>query len=212
VNARLHRSLRVGGLVPFTSVDYPGRLSAVVFCQGCPWRCRYCHNTHLQPFGPGLMEWADIEAFLADRRGFLDAVVFSGGEPTAQSGLARAVATVKAMGFLVGLHTAGLNPPRFRRVLPWVDWVGFDVKAPFDARYDAITGRAGSGRAALASLRHLLASGVACQLRTTIHPRLLSEADREELQEQLKALGAEPTLWQTFRATGCRDESLTTAG
>ncbi|MBI3069525.1 MAG: 4Fe-4S cluster-binding domain-containing protein, partial [Betaproteobacteria bacterium] len=74
--------LRVGGLVPLTTTDYPGRLAAVVFCQGCPWRCGYCHNPHLLPARrTAPIAWHAVRDFLERRRGLLDAVVFSGGEP-----------------------------------------------------------------------------------------------------------------------------------
>ena len=76
--------LRIGGFVPFSTVDDPDHLAAVVFCQGCPWRCRYCHNPHLQPvhtLTANSLHWEDVEATLRDRRGLLDSVVFSGGEP-----------------------------------------------------------------------------------------------------------------------------------
>jgi pyruvate formate lyase activating enzyme len=104
-------ALSVGGITAFTTVDYPDHLAAVVFCQGCPWRCRYCHNQHLQPrrsASPTRWTWERLEAFLGDRRGLLEAVVFSGGEPTAQPALAEAMQAVRAMGFLIGLHTAGI--------------------------------------------------------------------------------------------------------
>ncbi|WP_295886335.1 anaerobic ribonucleoside-triphosphate reductase activating protein, partial [uncultured Thiohalocapsa sp.] len=100
--------LRLGGLTPLTSLDYPGELAAVVYCRGCPWRCPYCHNADLQDaHGPSEPTWPEVLDFLARRRGLLDAVVFSGGEPTAQRALGAAMAEVRAMGFKVGLHTGG---------------------------------------------------------------------------------------------------------
>ncbi|MEK7361688.1 MAG: anaerobic ribonucleoside-triphosphate reductase activating protein, partial [Pseudomonadota bacterium] len=133
--------LQIGGLTPLSATDYPGELAAVVYCQGCPWRCGYCHNPHLLPGrAPGAIAWSEVLAFLGRRRGLLDAVVFSGGEPTAQPGLARAMRETKRLGYRIGLHSAGIYPRRFAEVLPLVDWVGFDAKAPFDAAYERITG------------------------------------------------------------------------
>jgi anaerobic ribonucleoside-triphosphate reductase activating protein len=203
-----HRELGIGGLVPFSTVDFPGKLSAVLFCQGCPWRCRYCHNTHLQPFGAGEWKWSAVERFLDGRRGLLDAVVFSGGEPTAQPALEDAIVAVRAMGFEVGLHTAGIYPDRLRRVLPLIDWVGLDIKAPFDPRYDAITQIRSSWRAARLALEEVLAGGVDYELRTTVHPALLDTTTRAEIEEELARCGARPTRWQEFRAQGCMDEAL----
>jgi pyruvate formate lyase activating enzyme len=162
--------LRVGGLTRLSATDYPGRFCAVVFCQGCVWRCGYCHNPHLLPRkGHTELAWAEVMAFLRRRRGLLDAVVFSGGEPTLQAGLAAAMQEVKALGFLIGLHTAGIVPRHLARVLPLVDWVGMDIKAPF-ADYDRVTGVPTSGPHARASMELILASGVACQFRTTVQP------------------------------------------
>ncbi len=90
--------LRVGGLTPLTATDYPGHLAAVVFCQGCSWRCAYCHNSHLiPPRASAQIEWPAVMQFLARRVGLLDAVVFSGGEPTLQPSLAQALS--KSHGF-----------------------------------------------------------------------------------------------------------------
>lgn len=158
--------LRVGGLTRLSSCDYPGKLAAVVYCQGCAWRCTYCHNPELQPArGAFEIAWPEVTAFLEKRRGLLDAVVFSGGEPTQQPGLAAAMREVKAMGFLVGLHTAGVVPRRLAEVLPLVDWVAMDAKAPF-AGHERVTGIAGSGARARASLDLLFASGVAREVHT----------------------------------------------
>jgi pyruvate formate lyase activating enzyme len=113
--------------------------------------------------------WTDITAFLGRRRGLLDAVVFSGGEPTLQSALPDAARQVRALGFKIGLHTAGSYPRRLAALLPLVDWVALDIKAlPHD--YSAVTGVPGSGRRAWDSLRILQGSGVAFEVRTTVMP------------------------------------------
>jgi pyruvate formate lyase activating enzyme len=191
----------VGGLTPLSTTDYPGQLAAVVFCQGCPWQCGYCHNPHLIPrdSNAGGLSWPEVKAFLLRRQGLLDAVVFSGGEPTLQSGLAQACQEARELGFKIGLHTAGPYPARLTEVLPWLDWVGMDVKASF-ADYDRITGVPGSGERARESLSLLLDSGVAHEIRTTVHPDLLS-AERLIAWPRLAALGIETS--QAFRAQGC---------
>lgn len=180
-------TIAVGGLVPFTTVDFPGRLAAVVFCQGCPWRCGYCHNTHLQPpRAPAVSSWAAVLGWLETRRGLLDGVVFSGGEPLLQRALPLALADVRRKGFATGLHTAGIYPRRFAAVLPLLDWVGFDVKAPFDD-YASIVGSDG-GAAARAALETLLVSGVPHQVRCTVPPGL-DEPALDRLRAELRHLG-----------------------
>jgi len=193
--------LRVGGLTPLSTTDWPGMLAAVVFCQGCPWRCGYCHNPDLiPPRGENEIPWEDVLAFLRRRQGLLDGVVFSGGEPTLQAGLPDAMREV-------GLHTGGMIPQRLAAVLPLVDWVGMDVKAPF-ADYPRITGAAGSGVCAQAGLRHVLASGVEHEIRTTVHPALLTDADLGHVARDLAARGVRRYVIQAFRSQGCGDETL----
>lgn len=195
-------NLMVGGLVPLTTVDFPNRLSAVVFCQGCPWRCHYCHNPHLlSRKAESPVPWRQIRDFLKKRQGFLDAVVFSGGEPLMQAAIEDAVAEVKAQGFHIALHTGGSDPERFARLLPSLDWVGFDIKAPFDA-YPRITCIADSGKAARDSLGHLLAAGTAYEVRTTVDPRLLTDNDLLHMAADLDALGADRWILQECREPG----------
>jgi pyruvate formate lyase activating enzyme len=203
--------LRVGGFVPFSSTDFPDMLAAVIFCQGCPWRCGYCHNPHLiAPTGEDERDFGRILAWLDSRRGLLDAVVFSGGEPTAQPGLPAAVDAVRAQGFAVGLHTSGAYPRRLSRLLPHLDWVGVDVKAPM-AGYARVTGVPGSGGSALASLDLVRSAGVTYEVRTTVHP-LLTPADAiETLACELEARGVLRWILQPFRPTGCANDDIVAA-
>lgn len=160
--------LRIGGVTPLSASDYPGKLAAVLYCQGCAWRCGYCHNPHLlEKKSSREIPWADILVFLRRRQGLLDAVVFSGGEPTLQPGLGEAMREVKRLGYLVGLHTAGIVPRRLGEVLPLVDWVGMDLKASWE-NHSSVTGVAGSGMRAKRSMELLLTSGVACQFHTIV--------------------------------------------
>ncbi|MBI5752289.1 MAG: anaerobic ribonucleoside-triphosphate reductase activating protein [Hydrogenophilales bacterium] len=191
--------LHVGGLTPLTATDYPGHLAAVVFCQGCPWRCAYCHNPHLiSPRASAQIEWPAVMQFLARRVGLLDAVVFSGGEPTLQSGLAQALSEVKAMGFKCGLHTAGAYPQHLTPLLPLLDWVGFDIKASF-ADYEHITQVRGSGNSAEASLQALLASGVSYECRTTVDLQFFDSKKLIDLAQSLAASGVRHYVLQTCR-------------
>lgn len=206
--------LQVGGLTRFSTVDWPGRMTATVFCQGCAWRCRYCHNPHFQEFratreGAGDLAawtWPAILAWLRDRRHLLDGVVFSGGEPTLQPRLVDAVGRVRELGFRAGLHTGGPVPSALAEVLPLLDWVGFDFKAPFDA-YERMTGRASGARVA-ESLALVRESGVACEVRTTWHPALLSDADLGAMADTLVTAGVREWVVQRFRSEGCADAEL----
>jgi len=206
--------LTIGGLTPLTTIDYPGQLAAVVFCQGCPWRCRYCQNTHLVDARPPEdgMAWEAVTGFLARRRGLLDAVVFSGGEPTAQRALGDALREVGDLGFRRGLHTNGAYPERLARVLPELDWVGLDIKAlPED--YGALTGVPCSGEIAWTSLAVVQESGVPFDVRITVHERLLTPSGQLRLRDRLCAAGIDRPTWQDCRTSHMLDPTLgTTAG
>jgi pyruvate formate lyase activating enzyme len=210
-NASLNRNsteLRVGGLARLSSCDWPGKLAATIFCQGCAWDCAYCHNPGLRPMqAETQIAWPEVLAFLESRLGLLDGVVFSGGEPTLQPALLDAIKTVRNLGFRIGLHTAGMVPARLERLLPCIDWVGFDVKAPFGV-YSRITGVNESGTNAIVSLQMLLASGISYEVRTTFHPTLLSLFDMLELRDQLLALSVTRYVVQRFHSAGTRASCL----
>jgi pyruvate formate lyase activating enzyme len=193
------QALRVGGMVPLTTLDYPGRLACVLFCQGCAWRCRYCHNPGLiVPRGEHEKPWPEILEFLKRRQGLLEAVVFSGGEPTLQAALPAAIQQARELGFLIGLHSAGIRPQALGKVLPVVDWVGFDVKA-LSEDTQLITGVSGSGAANWRSLELLLASGVAYECRTTVHWHLIDCEKLWALAQRLRAAGVEYYVIQKVR-------------
>ena len=201
--------LRVGGFVPLTTLDYPEHLSCVVFCQGCAWRCRYCHNPDLiPPRAEQMHSWDSILEFLARRQGLLEAVVFSGGEATLQHDLKTAMQEVKKLGFKVGLHTSGINPKALERVLPYCDWVGFDVKALVEDT-QLITGVSGSGQTNWQCLELLLASGVDYECRTTVHWDLIDPQRLLELARRLSTAGVAHFVVQHVRTHSMLDGQLT---
>jgi pyruvate formate lyase activating enzyme len=194
----------LAGIVPLTTVDFPGRLALAVFTQGCPWRCGYCHNAGLRPLRqPTAWRWKHIRRLLHERQGFLEAVVFSGGEPTLHPGLSIALCQTREMGFQVGLHTAGMFPDRLRRLLPLLDWVGLDIKAPFDERYAQLTGDPKSASNVRCSLEILRASGIAFQLRTTVTADVRAGHDFADLCSQLRLLGAPEPVRQDSMRESC---------
>ncbi len=172
-------SLAIAGLVPLSTVDWPGKLAAVVFLQGCPLACPYCQNEAiLDPKVPGAVPWSQVEALLARRVGLLDGVVLTGGEALRQAGVVDAARRVREMGFGVGLHTAGVYPRALAKILPHTDWVGIDVKAMPDD-YAAATGF-GAGAKAWQSLDAVLEASA-----ERARPALAAEAaDADRLAER----------------------------
>ncbi|WP_444927809.1 anaerobic ribonucleoside-triphosphate reductase activating protein [Microbulbifer sp. TRSA002] len=204
----MSNKLRVGGFTSFTAIDFPGELAAVVFCQGCPWRCRYCHNGDLLPArAPSAYDWDQIRTFLDSRRGLLDAVVFSGGEPTAQSALEPAIAQVRDLGFKVGLHTAGIYPRRLERLIQSLDWVGLDIKA-MPENYPSITGVDGSGVTPWQCAELLAQSSVPLQVRLTRHPSLTTDAELNQIREKLSGIGIEKLEVQRCNSEQAIDQTL----
>jgi pyruvate formate lyase activating enzyme len=199
-------TLQIAGLARLSTCDWPGHLVATAFLQGCPLACGYCHNPGiLDPRVPGTLAWREVLELLGRRRGLLDGVVFSGGEPTRQPALADAMREVREFGFGVGLHTAGPYPRTFARVLPLCDWIGLDIKAP-KRLYGRVTGVASAGEKAFACLRMALEAGVALQVRTTVDPTTMTEDDVAELGATLHELGVTEHVLQEVRLEGVRQE------
>lgn len=168
---------KIAAILKFSTLDYPGKLSVVVFTQGCPIRCVYCHNPDFQNYdAPGKIGLDELQGFLKTRKGLLDAVVFSGGDPLMQKHLPDAISMVKDEGFLAGLHTAGTIPSMFKKVLPLLDWVGFDVKTAIN-RYESITQVSNSGALAEESVDMLLESNTSFEIRTTVDSRTITSED-----------------------------------
>jgi pyruvate formate lyase activating enzyme len=205
-------TLTIAGLTRLSTCDWPGRLVATVFLQGCPWRCGYCHNPGLlDPTTPGQVPWQDVRDLLLRRQGMLDGVVFSGGEPTRQDGLVAAVHEVAELGYAVGLHTAGAYPRRLAEVLPLCEWVGLDIKA-LPGLYAAVTGVRTSGVKAYESLRIVLDSGVDHEVRITVDPSLHSREHVETLVSRLRDAGVRSVALQQARFPGTAGTGARTTG
>lgn len=201
--------LPIAGLVPMTTLDYPDHLACVVFLQGCPLRCGYCHNpTMIAPRRGEPQEWQAVLDFLTSRQGLLEGVVFSGGEPTLNSGLLEAVKQVKAMGFKVGLHTAGVYPDRLAQLLMHLDWVGLDVKGRGDA-FDRICNQPGMWQRHARSLGALIESGISFECRTTLHWKDFQFGDVERLALTLADCGVRHYALQLARSEQCLDPRYT---
>jgi len=169
--------------------DWPGRTVLTVLLQGCPWSCTTCETPDLSdPLVGGAVPWSDVRTVISRSRSGLDGVVFSGGEPTRQDGLADAMEQVRAMGLPVGLHTSGSYPQHLAAVLSLADRVVIEIKAPATL-YRAITGVGASAHKAFASLRLALDSGVDLQVRTLADRAVIGAEALEGLRANLVAMG-----------------------
>ena len=171
--------MNVQGYQKLTLLDYPGRTACTVFTGGCNLRCPFCHNAGLvrTPLaGPNLTD--EVLAYLAKRKGILDGVCVTGGEPLLQPDLVGFLQAVKEMGYAVKLDTNGMLPGRLAEVLATklVDYVAMDIKSSPDG-YPAATGTDADVSAVSDSLSILRGSGIPFELRTTAVRGIHTEAD-----------------------------------
>jgi pyruvate formate lyase activating enzyme len=163
--------VRIGGLQKHSLIDFPGRLSAVVFTQGCNFRCPYCHNPELvypEMYGP-LIEEEKVLSLLWKRRRFLDGVVITGGEPLLQPDIESFIERIKEMGYLIKLDTNGSLPERLYQLLRHglVDYVAMDYKAPSRA-YSRVASVEIDTEKIKRSIEYITSSGVDYEIRTTL--------------------------------------------
>jgi pyruvate formate lyase activating enzyme len=201
--------MRIGGLQKTSLIDFPGRVSAVVFLQGCNMRCPFCHNPELvlpHAFDKPMDE-ADLFSFLRRRVGQLDGIVISGGEPTVHRDLPDFVTRIRALGYAVKLDTNGSNPAMLGAMLGGglLDYVAMDVKGP-PGEYKRFCGANIPGEAVTQSIRAIIDSGVAHEFRTTAVPGLHT---LEVLLETAACVrGADRYVVQAFRPSVCLDETM----
>jgi len=170
----------IGGFQRFSLIDYPDKICAIVFTQGCNFRCPYCHNPELvdpKKFGIELKE-AEILSFLDRRKGKLDAVTVTGGEPLLQSDLSTFLSEVKRLGYLVKLDTNGSFPIRLKKIieLKSVDYIAMDIKTSLD-KYHQVIKRKIDTRKILDSIRLIMDSGLDYEFRTTVVKALFEKDD-----------------------------------
>jgi len=164
----------IAGIQKLTLLDFPGKVACTVFLAGCNYRCPFCHNAELFGGKPAeLMTQDEFFAFLQSRKGLLEGVCVSGGEPTLTPGLESFLQTIKAQGFAMKLDTNGSRPEILKALAQkgLVDYVAMDVKSSRDG-YAAATGVAADITAVEESLRFLISGNLPYELRTTLVSQL----------------------------------------
>lgn len=170
--------MRIAGLQKSSLVDWPGRIAAVLFTPGCNMNCFYCHNRSLigENAELSILSRDEVFTFLRRRRGLLDGVVVSGGEPTLQHDLCDCVTELRGLGYDVKLDTNGTRPAVLETLLRkrLVDYVAMDVKASA-TKYDNVCGVPVDQGSVNRSIRLLLDSDIDHEFRTTLAPQLTCE-------------------------------------
>ncbi|MCR4918062.1 MAG: anaerobic ribonucleoside-triphosphate reductase activating protein [Alphaproteobacteria bacterium] len=191
-------NIQIGGLVAFTTIDYPGKLAAVLFLVGCPLKCEYCSNRHLIPSGEGEYDPEKVFDWLKSRTGKLEAVVFSGGEALLHGpALYDYMKRVRDMGFAIGLHTNGFYPDRLSQVAELVDWIGLDYKAT-KTNYEKLTGVNIAYDQMIKSLDIWLKTGKPFEVRITCDPRFVSKSDLLDIAHDVSKRGVKNFAVQRY--------------
>ncbi len=202
--------MKIAGLQPLSLLDFPGRVAAIVFTQGCPFRCVYCHNPELLPTqGASETETEDVLDKIGERRLFLDGIVVTGGEPTVHPDLPEFLSEIKSMGLETKLDTNGVHPRMIERLVQegLVDFFAMDLKHVWE-RYAEIVGPAANAatKNCIETMEIIRASGIPHEFRTTIYPHLhtaddvlriasrLGAGDRYALQEMRYEKTLQPEL------------------
>ena len=192
----------IGGLQKTSLPDFPEKIAAIVFTMGCNFRCGYCHNPELIN---GEAKIEEVFEFLKTRQGKLDGIVITGGEPCLQKDLPEFIKQVKELGFAVKLDTNGSFPEMLEKVLPDLDYVAMDIKAPLE-KYSQIVNVDVDTSKILKSIEVLKNGGVDYEFRTTVVKSQLSFEDFEKIGQLIQ--GAPRYYLQRFEASKILDKSL----
>jgi pyruvate formate lyase activating enzyme len=199
--------MQIAGLVKTSLIDYPGLLSAVIFTQGCNFRCGFCHNPDLIP-GIGNSDTSEIEffEFLERRRNVLEGIVITGGEPTIQPDLMQFISRVRDHRLKIKLDTNGSNPETLKRLLETklIDYIAMDIKGSLE-NYNKIC-RFGDVENIIESIELVKKSGLLYEFRTTAVPEYHKIEDFDKVGELVK--GAERFVVQGFRSDVTFDKTL----
>jgi pyruvate formate lyase activating enzyme len=199
----------IGGVEKLTLIDFPGKLAAIVFTQGCNFRCQFCYNPLLvMPIGDVKLKYqkdhseipmSDLFGFLEGRKGKLDGVVVTGGEPTLHPDLPQFLADIKKLGYAIKLDSNGTNPEMLERVIAegLVDYIAMDIKAPL-AKYAQVVDCAVNTDNIVKSIAIIKASGLPYEFRTTLVPGLHTVEDIDSMGELISVGGPAAKYYLQF--------------
>jgi len=201
----------IGGFEKLTLIDYPDHLAAIIFTQGCNFRCHFCYNPMLvwprkgadeknkKEKGSEMLSTQDLFLFLKERFGRLEGVVITGGEPTLHADLPSFIKKIKKIGYLVKLDTNGTNPIMLEHLIKnkLVDYLAMDFKAPLE-KYSQTVGVSVDCKNIQKSVKLIMNSGLPYEFRTTVVPGLLDKVDFKKMGELIK--GADKWYLQNFKS------------
>jgi len=193
--------MRIGGFEKFSLIDYPGHICAIIFTVGCNFRCPFCHNPSLvEETNEKTFTEKQIFDFLEKRKGVLEAVTITGGEPTMQPDLIPFIEKIKSMGYKVKLDSNGTDPDTLEKIIGMgiVDYLAMDIKAPL-SKYMQTVGRPVDANAIAKSIELIKNSGIDYEFRTTVVKSLLPKEDFDEIGKMIQ--GSKKYFLQKFIPT-----------
>jgi pyruvate formate lyase activating enzyme len=203
--------MKIGGFQKITLIDYPGVIATTVFTVGCNFRCPFCHNPELvlsSQFVTGI-EKNEEEFFkhLQNRKGKLEGVCITGGEPTIQSDIIDFIGKIKKLGFLVKLDSNGTRPDVLKKLIDakLVDFIAMDIKNTLDKYNQTIGLKTDIDRIKL-SVNLIMQSGIPYEFRTTVVPGIHTEKDFDIIAKWIK--GAETYYLQEYREMKTLDPNM----
>ncbi len=179
----------IGGLQKFSLIDFPEKISALIFTQGCPFLCHFCHNPNLvlnSMFTP-LIDENDLFSFLKKRQNQLDGIVITGGEPTIQKDLIEFIKKIKNLNYQVKLDTNGINPDVIQKLLEenLIDYIAMDIKAPLE-KYNLVTQKDIDLNLIKKSINIIVSSNIKYEFRSTLVKNLHELEDIEKMSKLIK--------------------------
>ena len=198
----------IGGLQKTSLLDYPEKIAAILFTQGCNFRCGYCHNPELLDFVTNThLNEKDFFDFLKTRQGKLDGVVITGGEPCIQNDLIEFIQKIKELGFLVKLDSNGTYPEKISSLLEnnLLDYIAMDIKGPLE-KYHTITGTIIDTSKIKNSIQIIMNSNIQYEFRTTVLKSQLTIEDFIKISKLI--YGAEKYYLQKFIPTKIYNKAL----
>lgn len=182
-------------MIPFSAVDYPGKIAATLFYSGCNFRCGFCHNASLvKNEVRAQVTQDDVLSFLSFRKGLLDGVCITGGEALLSVDLFEILPRIKELGYTIKLDTNGSNLELLQKASPYLEFVAIDLKAT-PGEYDLITGKKGAWQRVQNTLAWLKDSGLAYELRTTVLPEWHNESSLKSMRSMVRG----PWVLQQFK-------------
>lgn len=198
--------MKLGGLQKCSLIDYPGKVSCIIFTQGCNFKCPWCHNGSLLLDKKNeLISTDEIFSFLQTRIGLLDAVTITGGEPTIQQNIIPFLKRLRKLPFLIKLDTNGYNPSVLREVIAHrlVDYIAMDIKAPFE-KYQLLTNTVLDIKLIKESIDLIKKSNIDYEFRTTYVAGMLDETDLIKISDEMK--NARKWIVQEFKPEKSMDK------